>query len=125
MGVEHGGVARDLAVPHEVDETGHGLALVDRVDDDALEPAGEVDRLDRAVDGDAVQVARPSLEDGDLVVTKVATELDELGRVAGDPGDLVPRLLDRRRGVDAEYAPANSREVLEGGEAGDHPGVGR
>ena len=40
---------------------------------------------------------------------------------AGDPGDLVPRLLDRRRAVDAEHLPL----ALLGREAGDHPGMRR
>ena len=37
MGVEHCGVGLDFAAADQVDQPGHGLALVDRVEDDALD----------------------------------------------------------------------------------------
>ncbi len=89
-------------VRHQVDEAGHRLPLVDRVDDHALEAAGEPDGVERRLHGDAVEVAGPALEHGDLVVAQVAPEADELGGVPGDPGDLVAGLVELGRGVDAD-----------------------
>ena len=74
----------------------------------------------RRLHRDAVVVAGPALEHGDLVVAQVAPEPDQLGGVPGDPLHLRAGLLELGRGVDADH-PA--RAVL-AGEAGDHPGVG-
>jgi hypothetical protein len=49
--VQDRGVLGDVAAPDEVDQAGHRLALVDRVEDHAFEPSGEPDGVDGGVDG--------------------------------------------------------------------------
>lgn len=60
VGVKDVRALRDLAAADQVDQGGHGLALVYGVEDHALESAGEPDRVEGGVDRDAVQVAGPS-----------------------------------------------------------------
>src|SRR5579859_7046315 len=72
MGVEHGRAGCNLARPHEVDERGHGFALVDRVGDHALEPCTETDRLERVSVGNAVATGVPAVEQADLAVAQFA-----------------------------------------------------
>jgi hypothetical protein len=86
-----------------------------------LNPIGFDGRLDR----DAVEIPCPTLEEGDLVVRQIPAELDELACVAGDPGNLVAGLLDRRGRVDAEDSSgATLGLLLQGREAGDHACAG-
>ena len=75
---------------------------MDRVDDHALERAAQPDGFDRRIDRDAVEVPGPTLEDGDLLISDIPAELDELACVAGDPGNLVAGRVDRGGRVDAE-----------------------
>src|SRR6185437_13634365 len=83
------------------------------------------DRLNRRLDRDAVEVACPTLEQDDLIVTQIPAELDELAGVAGDPGNLVAGLPDRRRGIDAkDSSGATLGPLIQGREAGDHAGMG-
>src|SRR6266508_847300 len=125
VGVEDGGILRDLARADQVDQSSHGLPLVDGVDDHALERAAQPDGFDRRLDRDAVEVPSPTLEDGDLVVSQIPAELDELACAAGDPSNLVAGLLQRRGRVDAEDPPgATMGALLQGREAGDHARVG-
>jgi hypothetical protein len=81
--VEHGGVLADLTVADQVDEAGHGLPLVHRVEDDSLQPADQPDRLEGRLVRHAVELPRPPAKDGDLIVMQLTTESDELGGVAG------------------------------------------
>ena len=82
--------------------------------------AGQPDGVQCRGDRDAVGLAGPALEHGDLVVAQVAAEADQFGGVAGDLLHLGARLGDLRGRVDAEHA---ARPVLSG-EPGDHAGVG-
>ena len=93
---QHVRVGRDVAGRHQVDQARHRLALVDRVEDHALEARSEPHRLVGRLDGDAVVVTRPALEHRDLVVAQLASDPDELGGVPGDAGDLVAGLVDLR-----------------------------
>src|SRR5580693_2004014 len=83
MGVQHGGVRTDPAGADQVDEPGHRLALVHRVDDHALQAAGKPDRVQRGAHRDAVVVPGPARQHGDLVVPQVAAQADELGGIPG------------------------------------------
>src|SRR6185295_14878253 len=85
----------------------------------------QLDRFDGRLDRDPVVVARPAFENGDFVITQVAAELDEFGRVTGYSGDLVAGLIECRGRVDAEHPAwaAAAGAVLQGREAGDHAGV--
>src|SRR5215471_4423732 len=60
VGVQHGRVFTDVAGANEIDEGGHGLSLVDGVQDDALESAGQPDSVQRRGDGYAVDVTGPA-----------------------------------------------------------------
>src|SRR5690606_20109961 len=120
VGEEDVRVLGDVAVPYEVDEAGHGFALVDGVEDDPFEAAGEADGVDGRLHGDAVEVSRPPFQQGDLVVAQVAADADELGGGAGDLLHLGPRLGGLGGGVDAEDAAG----AVLAGESGDHPGLG-
>ena len=123
VGIEHGGVLADVAGRDQVDQPGHRLPLVDGVDDHALEPAGELDGVDRRLDRDAVPVTGPALEHGDLVVAQVASEADQVGCVARDPAHLGAGLVEGRGGVDADDPAGAAAGLLEGREAGDHARV--
>src|SRR5579863_5165319 len=59
--VQDGGVLADPAGANQVDEGGHGLALVDRVDDHPFQPSGQPDRVQRGLHRDAVVVPGPAL----------------------------------------------------------------
>lgn len=90
--VQHGAVLADVALADEVDQPGHGLAFVHRVEDDALEAAGEPNGVQSGLYGDTVVVAGPAFEHGDLFVAQFPAESDELGGVAGDLRHLGPGL---------------------------------
>jgi hypothetical protein len=118
--VQHSGVLGDPAGPHQVDEPGHRLSLVHRVDDHAFQAPGRPDRVQRRLHRDAVVVPGPALEHGDLVVPQLPAQADELGGVPGDLLDLSPGLPDPGRRVDPDHPP----RLFLAGEAGDHPGLG-
>src|SRR5579862_549158 len=126
VGVEHGGVLVDPAGADQVDEPGHRLALVHRVDDHAFQATAQPDRVQRRPDRDPVVVPGPSRQHGDLAIPQFPAEPDQPGGVPRDLLDLGPGLLDPRRRVDAENLPraALTRNVLKAGEPGDHPGLG-
>ena len=63
----------------------------------------------------------PLLEEDDLVVTQLAVEADRVCGLSRDAGDLIPRLLDRCRSVDAEHL---ALDILQR-EAGNHPRLRR
>src|SRR5699024_12719447 len=85
----------DGAVADEVEQSGHRLALVDGVEDDALELCGGADGLDRRLVGDSVGRACPAGADVDLGVGDLAAEPDVLCGGVRDPLDLGVRLLRR------------------------------
>src|SRR4051794_823356 len=121
VGVEDVAALLDLARADEVDQAGHGLPLVHRVDDHALEATGEPDGLQRRLHGDAVELAGPALAHDDLVVAERPAEFDEFGRRPSDLGDLRLSCLELGGGV---YADDLARMLLPG-EAGDHAGLRR
>ena len=100
VSVKHGGVPADLAAGGQADQASHGLSLIDGVEDDALQSAQQPDRVESRLVRDAVIVAGPAGQDGDLLLAQVAAEPDELCRVAGDLLDLGAGLLELGRGVD-------------------------
>src|SRR3546814_12040239 len=61
MCVEHRGCRSDLPGLDQIDQPGHGLTFIDRVEDDPFEPAGQGDRIDRRLHRYAVESHRPSL----------------------------------------------------------------
>ena len=105
---------------NEIDEGGHGLPLVDGVQNDALQPAGQPHGVQGRGDRDAVRLTGPALEHIDLVVAEVTVEADQCGGVAGDLLHLGARLGDLCRRVDTEHA---ARPILSG-KPGDHAGMG-
>ena len=63
MGIEHGGVGTYLPAADQVDEGGHGLALVDRIGDHALGARGEPHRVEgRAVGIDEAADRREQMQ---------------------------------------------------------------
>src|SRR5438067_4327113 len=121
VGVEDARPRLDPAGAHQVDQRRHRLPLVNRVGQDALEASAEPDRLDRLRVRNAVRPRVPLVEEDDLAVLELASEADRVGGNPRDPGDLVPRLRDRRRAVDSEHGPWPLLRC----EAGDHPGLRR
>jgi hypothetical protein len=124
MGIEHGGVGTYLPAADQVDEGGHGLALVDRIGDHALGARGEPHRVEGRAVRDAVAAGVVALVEVDVVVGQLPLDADELGGLPCDAADLVAGLCRRGRRVDAEDTPRPAVRAGERGEASDHPGLG-
>src|ERR1700728_339378 len=92
MGVEHGGVGRYLPAADQVDEGGHGLALVDRVGDHALGPRGEPHRVEGGGVRDAVDAGVVALVELDVVVRQLPLDSDEARGLPCDAADLLAGL---------------------------------
>ena len=111
------GARLDSSAAHELDQRGHRLPLVHRIRKHSFESRAETDRIDCLRVRDSVDACVPFVEQHDLFVCKIASEVDRLGCSARDPRDLVPRLRDRRGAVDSQ----DRALALLRGEAGDHP----
>src|SRR5215472_6984683 len=89
VGVEHRGGGLDFAAADQVDEPGHGLALINRVGDHPFGTGGEPHRVQGGVVGDAVGARVVALVQLDFLIGKLTLQADEPGGVTCDPGDLV------------------------------------
>src|SRR5437763_2390235 len=115
--VEHIRVARYLSPRDEVDQARHRLPLIHGVGDHPLEPPGETYRFKGRCVWDSVRAGVVAIVEDDLVVAQLASEPDQLGRVARDTRDLRVRFGGRGGAVD----PNDAALALLSREAGDHP----
>lgn len=85
----HGFVAAETASPDHADQAGHGLAGIDRIEQDALGPGQQPDRLDhlrrrQAVAGADVTVIHPDR----LAAYRVGVAQQFRGKGGGHYGDI-------------------------------------
>src|SRR6516165_7324758 len=124
VGEEHRGGGLDFAAADQVDQPGHGLALVDRVGDHPFGAGGQPHRVQGGVVGDAVGARVVALVQLDLLIAQLALQPDEPGGVTCDPRDLVAGFRWLGRGVDADDAARTAAGRGQRGEAGHHARLG-
>ena len=106
-------------VPDKVDQSGHALSGIDRIEQDAFELGQHADRLDRARRREAVSFADIVAIRHDMLALDGIGHAEKLRRGAGQLEDIVLLLVLRRPHADAEQLDV----AVDAGEPGDQAGL--